>query len=107
MQIRTSVEIVRPKLLLELHEVASSKLDLPLQPSLLGVLACALYLELVVVYPDDLHVREPPNLARGPTHAASNVEHTHAWSKLHAGSEIVLVARDGGSETLALVEAAE
>lgn len=104
---QTRVEVVRAKLLLELHEVATNKRDLALQARLFCVLARALDLELVVVEPNDLHVGETRYRPRRPAHSTPNIENTHAGPQAHLSSEIMLVARQSGSECLALEESAE
>lgn len=97
------VKAVGPKVLCELHKVGLDKVDLVREARSRSVLCCALHLELVVVEARDVRPAEPRNLARGPAHAAPDVEHLHSRLEAHLSGEVVLVACNGLVEGLALV----
>ena len=88
----TSIEIVLPELLRQLHEVTLHELDLLLQSSVFCEPPRPVDLEVVVVEANNLDVGKARNLPRWAADTTANIENTHTGTKSHLGSQIMLMA---------------
>jgi len=86
------VEAVLAKDLRELHEVALDEGDLVGKARPGRVPPRAPDLEIVVVEPDDGHVRETSDLARRAPDTAPDVQDAHSRLEVHLAGEVVFVA---------------
>lgn len=100
----TRIKRVLPKLLDELHKVTLHERDLAIDARLFRVLPRSLNLEIVVVQANNIDVCEAGDFAGWSTDTTANIQDAHAGAEDHLGREVVLVARDGSGEALALVE---